>query len=51
MTNNVHLAFAFTTFFFLFVSPPTAMILAVIWFLYALLVEDYNPGGDYENKQ
>jgi hypothetical protein len=41
MTNNdVHLLLAFSTFFFLFVSPPVAMTLAVIWIAFAYLVED-----------
>lgn len=44
MTNDdVHLTLAFATFFFIFVFPVAAMVLAIIWLLFALLVEDYDP--------
>jgi hypothetical protein len=39
--NNVHLLLAFSTFFFIFVFPPVAMALAVIWIAFAYFVEDY----------
>lgn len=42
--DDVHLALAFCSFFLLFVAPIAAMIMAILWFLFAYLVEDY--GGE-----